>query len=647
MAEQLWDKLKDAPSFWNAWTEYNKEMAESLQLLNESPYPILGRDSEIQQIYDILERPRTPVALLLGQAGVGKSAAVEEFARQLNNRINPNLKVKYLLVSLQIGKLKSLGTSNLQAALSSMLSKLKEMEQLAQLTLGDKSIRIVLFIDEVHMIVTIFGPGTKIGGDLLKAELARTPIRVIAATTRREYDSTIAVDRPLAERFKNVEMNELPKEVVLQICKAWWSKIAPMYTLPSDSVLNRTLDANAMYRAEEAEPRKSLDLLEDFVSYCKRTGKTITDQVVDGIFERRFSISLTLQIEPASIYQEIASRVKGQPYALETLKKLTQSLVFRLDPTSDKPLATALFTGSTGTGKTETAKAIAHAMYPGKKMLVIMNMPDFKTPEHDVLFRRNLGEIVRHQPSSVIVFDELEKAHNQVLDSLLAILDEGIVNFTSKNREGQDEVNRVSLRNTVIIATTNAGQDVFKNDAKYSSRGTMVVSGDERSNELLRKAETERLLVAIKEELTSGVFKPELVARFNRIVPYRALDEETFIRIAESQLYQLAGKFKTMRGINITYNKPVDWDRDNDHRYPYTTFDVALYIAFVRAKSDDSSQGARKIKNEVDSVVYDAIVDCIIENPYKKNFKVEISKDSDIYVNGVGKEVGGVIVHAY
>ena len=622
-------------------------MADSLQLLNESPYPILGRDSEIQQIYDILERPRTPVALLLGQAGVGKSATVEEFARQLNNKSNPNLKVKYLLVSLQVGKLKSLGTSNLQSALSSMLSELKELEQMAQLALGDKSIRIVLFIDEVHMIVTIFGPGTKIGGDLLKAELARTPIRIIAATTRREYDSTIAVDRPLAERFKNVEMNELPKDVVLQICKSWWSKIAPMYALPSDSVLNRTLDANAMYRAEEAEPRKSLDILEDFVSYCKRTGKTITDQVVDGIFERRFSISLTLKIEPSSIYQEIARRIKGQPYALETLKKLTQSLVFRLDPTSDKPLATALFTGSTGTGKTETAKAIAHAMYPGKKMLVIMNMPDFKTPEHDVLFRRNLGEIVRHQPSSIIVFDELEKAHAKVLDSLLFILDEGVVNFTSLNREGQEEVNRVSLRNTVIIATTNWGQKVFKNDAKFSSSVSLIGSKDIARKSLIEKAEVERLLKAVHEELVAGPFKPELVARFNRIVPYRALDEETFIRIAESQLHDLADKFRTLRGLNIVYNNPVNWERTGDKRYPYTTFDVALYIAFTRAKADDSEQGARKIKNEVNSVVYDAIVDCIIENPTKKNFKVEISRDADIYDRGAGTAVGGVIVHAY
>ena len=647
MAEQLWDKLQSIPSFWNKWKAYNESMADSLQLLNESPYPILGRDSEIQQIYDILERPRTPVALLLGQAGVGKSATVEEFARQLNNKSNPNLKVKYLLVSLQVGKLKSLGTSNLQSALSTMLSELKELEQMAQLALGDKSIRIVLFIDEVHMIVTIFGPGTKIGGDLLKAELARTPIRIIAATTRREYDSTIAVDRPLAERFKNVEMNELPKDVVLRICKSWWSKIAPMYALPSDSVLNRTLDANAMYRAEEAEPRKSLDILEDFVSYCKRTGKTITDQVVDGIFERRFSISLTLKIEPSSIYQEIAHRIKGQPYALETLKKLTQSLVFRLDPTSDKPLATALFTGSTGTGKTETAKAIAHAMYPGKKMLVIMNMPDFKTPEHDVLFRRNLGEIVRHQPSSIIVFDELEKAHAKVLDSLLFILDEGVVNFTSLNREGQEEVNRVSLRNTVIIATTNWGQKVFKNDAKFSSSVSLIGSKDIARKSLIEKAEVERLLKAVHEELVAGPFKPELVARFNRIVPYRALDEETFIRIAESQLHDLADKFRTLRGLNIVYNNPVNWERTGDKRYPYTTFDVALYIAFTRAKADDSEQGARKIKNEVNSVVYDAIVDCIIENPNKKNFKVEISRDADIYDRGAGTAVGGVIVHAY
>ena len=293
MGDNLWDQLKQSKGFKDFFNEYNASIGNSLKELNESPYPIQGRDKEIEQLYGILERPRTPVAILLGQAGVGKSATVEEFARQLNSNTSRVNKVKYLLVSLQVGSLKALGTSQLQAALSNMLSKLKDVEDLAQMTLKDPTIRIVLFIDEVHMLVTIFGPGTKIGGDLLKAELARTPIRVITATTRREYDSTIAVDRPLAERFKQIEMHELPKDVVKMICKNWWSKIAPEYPLPSDAILDRMLDANALYRAEEAEPRKSLDVLEDFVSYCKRTGKPVTHDVVDEIFKRRFSIRLT------------------------------------------------------------------------------------------------------------------------------------------------------------------------------------------------------------------------------------------------------------------------------------------------------------------------------------------------------------------
>ena len=641
MGDNLWDQLKQSKGFKDFFNEYNASIGNSLKELNESPYPIQGRDKEIEQLYGILERPRTPVAILLGQAGVGKSATVEEFARQLNSNTSRVNKVKYLLVSLQVGSLKALGTSQLQAALSNMLSKLKDVEDLAQMTLKDPTIRIVLFIDEVHMLVTIFGPGTKIGGDLLKAELARTPIRVITATTRREYDSTIAVDRPLAERFKQIEMHELPKDVVKMICKNWWSKIAPEYPLPSDAILDRMLDANALYRAEEAEPRKSLDVLEDFVSYCKRTGKPVTHDVVDEIFKRRFSISLTLDIDPKAIFAEITRRVKGQPHALSVLRKLTQSLVFRLDPVSNKPLATALFTGSTGTGKSETTKAIADGLYPGENAIFNVNMPDYKTVESEAAFRKRIGERIRHVPNTVLLLDELEKAHVSVLDSLLAILDEGLVTFSTINREGQEEPNTVSLRNTVVIATTNAGHEVFKNDAKYSSRTLNLKQGE--TENLASKAEVETLMKSLHNILMDSGFKPELLGRFNRIVPYRSLEENVLLMIAENHLIALAKKFKDLRGYSIYYEAPREWDS----RYPYKTFDVALYITFTRAKANDpNSGGARKIKHEIDSTVYDAIIDAITENPQHKAFKVSVSRDAEIYSIGAGVAAGGVVVSA-
>lgn len=649
MSEQLWTVLRRNKRFKEFFDSYNDSIANALVELEESPYPILGRDAEIEQLYAILERPRTPVAMLIGHAGVGKSATVEEFARQLNNNSAKTVnKSKYLLISLQVGKLKALGTSKLQSALASILSKLKEVEELAQDVEDNPNIKVVLFIDEVHMLVTIFGPGTKIGGDLLKAELARTPIRVIAATTRREYDSTIAVDPPLAQRFKSIEMNELPKSVVKTICRSWWEKIAKSkYEYPSDDIISRVLDANAMYRAEEAEPRKTLDILEDFVSYCYRENKPITNHVVDEIFKRRFSISLSTNIDPKAIFNEITSRIIGQPYAIETLRKLTQSLVFRLDPTSNKPLATALFTGPTSTGKTETAKAIADSLYPGTHALFNLNMPDFKTEESDELMRRRVGERVRHQPNSVVLFDEFEKAHQSVKDSFLAMLDEGIVTFTTYNREGLEESHSVSLRNTVIIATTNAGSNIFQDDGKYSQELKYSQSGNEHTRKIAMDAEIESLMKRLRNNLQTNGFKPELLARFNRIVPYRNLPEKTLLDISERELDMLAKKFKDLRGITITYNEPRDW-KQQDTRYPYVARDVALYITFTRMNSNDAkNSGARRIKNEVNSLVYDAIVDSIIDNPLKTHFRVSISKDASIYDKDAALTVGGVEVRAY
>ena len=199
--------------FMDVFDKYNASIGNALGILEEQPQDIQGRDKEIKMLYRILERPKTPIALLVGHAGVGKTALVEEFAKQLNSgTYDTRLNYNYMLLALRLGNLASIGVSKLQSTLATLLDTLKKFEGAAQKALNDPNIRIVLFIDEVHMMVTIFGPGTKIGGDVMKDVLARSPLRVICATTRREYDSTIAVDKPFAERFKQIEMNELSKE---------------------------------------------------------------------------------------------------------------------------------------------------------------------------------------------------------------------------------------------------------------------------------------------------------------------------------------------------------------------------------------------------------------------------------------------------
>ena len=488
------------------------------------------------------------------------------------------------------------------------------------------------------MMVTIFGPGTKIGGDVMKDVLARSPLRVICATTRREYDSTIAVDKPFAERFKQIEMNELSKPIVENICLNWWSKVAPELPMIQRDLISKIIDANAIYRSDSAEPRKTLDILEDLVSYSRITGKRPTSHTVNEIFKDRYSINLTFSVSADQVSDEIDRRIKGQPYARYALRRAFRAMMFQLDPNSNRPLGTYLFTGPTGVGKSETTKAIAAALYPGEKVLLNINMPDYKTAEHEPGFRKRLGEAVRHTPNSIILFDELEKAHPTVLDSLLAILDEGLVTFETENREGNIEVNSTSLRNTIVVATTNAGSEIFNNDARYSQR-------DIDSSGELNNAEIQRLQSSLRNHLieASG-FKPELLGRFSRIIPYRSLSEAELLQIAESKIDSLIKSFNDIRDIEIEINPPRQWPKDI---YDYYTTDVALDITFIRAKADDpSSGGARSIQREIDDNLRDEIVDAVLDNPGYSRFKIEVDRNSKIYNPSADRSVKGVHVHA-
>lgn len=624
--------------FMELFDQYNATIGNALGILEEQPQDIQGRDKEIKMLYRILERPKTPIALLVGPAGVGKTALVEEFAKQLNSgSYDTRLNYNYMLLSLRLGNLASIGVSKLQSALSKLLENLKDFETLAQAALNDPNLRIVLFIDEVHMMVTIFGPGTKIGGDVMKDILARSPVRVICATTRREYDSTIAVDQPFAQRFKQIEMNELSKPIVRQICKNWWKKVAPDLEELPETMINRIIDANEVYRSDSAEPRKTIDILEDLVSYSRITGEQADEHVVNQIFKERYSINLKFSVDADSVADEIDKNIKGQPFARYTLRRALRAMVYDIDQNSNRPLGTFLFTGPTGVGKSETTKVLARALYPGENVLQNINMPDYKTPEHEPGFRKRLGEAVRHVPNSVILFDELEKADESILDSLLAILDEGIVTFETMNREGNLEVNHVSLRNTIIIATTNAGHEIFDNDAKFSQR-------DSDTEEEVNRSEITRLQQALRSHLITAGFKPELLGRFKRRVPYRSLSEAELLEIAETKINNLVTTYRDLKDIELIIDPPRQWPEDT---YNYFTTDVALDITFIRARASDANGGgARRINDEIEENLKDELIEAIVDNPECKKFYITVSKDSKIYDSSVDSSVKGVHVHA-
>lgn len=639
MAEtrSIWDQLFDeANPRCRAWAEHFRALQvktlNAVRPMHPRSGVIEGRERELELLHAVLERPVTPVAILLGLAGTGKTAAVEELARR-SLADKTHYKQRYAVLELRLGQLAATGFEKMQAILAELFDDLAILEKAARGALQDSSICFVLFIDEAHMLVTSFGANSKIGGDVIKDRLARPPIRIVAATTRREYDSTIAVDKPLAERFKQIELHELPYETVIKVLARWWQSLAPTAQPLPEDLLRYIVDANRMYRSDSAEPRKSIDLLEDLASYHKRLHKMPTRQTVEQIFSDRYSIVLSMKFDPDEVFGEIQRRIKGQPFALNVWHRLLKATAFKLDDVTNKPILTALMTGPTGVGKSESAKALAAALYPGEQVLLNINMPDYKTNEHEQLFRQRIGRHVRHSPNAIILLDEFEKAHESVRDSMLTILDEGLITFSDVNREGGIETNTVSLRNAIVLATTNAGANVFATDAKFS-----LQDGGEQAE----KAEVDQLMKALVPNLQANGFKPEMLGRFNRIIPYRGLTDATFVQIAERQFELICSKLRDRYGIVITHEMPRQWPRDQFNVY---TYDVPLYVAMVLAHAQDSnSGGARAIFRHMQTAVYDEIIEAMCDQPDCKSFHVAVSRDSQLYMPGAAATAGKIVV---
>ena len=940
----------------NAFNNYNSMCGNAFVRLKEQKHDIQGRDKESAMLVRIMERPLTPIASLIGPAGVGKSALVEDFVKRVGRGEIQSLPGReYFVVSLRIGNLKTLGNDKLQAVMSNMLDEMAKLEKIAQEVLNNKKIRLILFIDEFHMLVTIFGPGTKIGGDLMKDVLARASVKVITATTRKEFDSTIAVDEPFKERFKEIELNELPTHVVLDICKNWWQSNVPKLPMPNDQLIMKVLNANKAFRAQQAEPRKSLDIMEDLVASMRVTQRPVTEDVIDEIFKDRFHINLNLDFDADGIFANVKKRVKGQALALYELQRALRAVAFQLDKNPNKPIMTLLLTGSTGTGKsllnsilipspisetgyirmgdikvgdyvydrkgrptkvlgvfpqgsrevfeikftdgrtiladgehlfsyytakqklkydnnqykngvpnfktnsvnellelgvttqqangrskvkfylpmneaverapkefelqpyelgtllsdncndndklseiselidcdsqdmfiptdyklgsieqrwnlikglfdtdgnitndkqfevtytsiskqlisdiqevlwslgvmstittddeqanytlqiksqnneknrffslprkleicdlaekqdahkkrikkfnfigiesitklsyeedmtcilvdndehlflagrehivthnTETTKAICETLYPGENVLQNFNMPDYKLEKTEPTFRKKLGETVRHQPNSVILLDEFEKGSDAIKDSMLAILDEGIVNFEVENREGQVEIHKVSLRNTIVIATTNAGHEVFQNMAEFAQDN----DGFSLSN--TAKSQYEQLRNSLNSHLKSVGFKPEMLGRFDRIIPYRNLTENVMIEICDAIIDNYFDKLLKLKGIKIERVPKIQTTINNKLE---VVNDLSAFITKIRARSEDSTAGgARQLKRAIKTDIEDPIIDTVLDNPGKKHFRVYVSKQSRLFDPGASDTKGGIVI---
>ena len=604
--------------------------------------PVIGRNKEIQETAEILARRTKNNPVLVGDAGVGKTAVVEGLAQAIVNGDVPAAIKNKEIISIDISGLEA-GTQYRGSFEENIQNLIKEVKAAGN---------IILFFDEIHQILgagsTGDGQGSKGLADILKPALSRGEMTVIGATTQDEYRNTIMKNAALARRFNEVKVNAPSAEDTFKILQG----IRPLYEahhnieLP-DAVLKAAVDYSVQYIPQRSLPDKAIDLIDVTAAHLASQHpvtdiKTLEADIADAkakqeeyaqkedyesaINEKMRIQKLQAELDNHTENQKVVAKVNdvaeavermtgipvsqmgasdierlkdmksrleahviGQDKAVEAVSKAIRRNRAGFDE-GNRPIGSFLFVGPTGVGKTELAKQLALDMFGNKDAIIRLDMSEYsdRTAVSKLIgatagyvgYEDNsntLTERVRRNPYSIVLFDEIEKADPQVITLLLQVLDDG------RLTDGQG--NTVNFKNTVIIATSNAGFG-------YGSD-----NDDENKVDVM--------------ERIAPFFRPEFLNRFNAVIEFNQLSKEDLKKIVDLMLDQVN---KTLAKKDITLD----------------VTDAAKEL--LMEQGYDKTMGARPLRRVVESEIRDNVTDFYLDNIDVKHLLADV-KDGHIVIS--------------
>lgn len=605
--------------------------------------PVIGREKEIQETAEILSRRTKNNAILVGDAGVGKTAVVEGLAQAIVAGKVPE--------TIQDKEIYSIDLSSLEAGTQYRGSFEENIKQLVEEVKAAGN--IILFFDEIHQILGTGATGGEDGGkglaDIIKPALSRGELSVIGATTQDEYRNTILKNAALARRFNDVVINEPTAADTLRILQG----VKELYekhhhvVLPDD-VLKAAVDYSIQYIPQRTLPDKAIDLIDMTAAHLAAKNSQTDVETLDqrlkkleaakeaaikaedftkaadikkSIEETKQKIKETDQKEKiTATIDDVAQsveRLTGIPVSdmgandierLKNLDKRLKSKVIGQDEAvemvakairrnragfseGDQPIGSFLFVGPTGVGKTELAKQLALDMFGNENAIIRLDMSEYAdrtavskligTSAGYVGYEDNantLTERVRRNPYSIVLLDEIEKADPQVLTLLLQVMDDG------RLTDGQGNV--INFKNTIIIATSNAG---FGNEA---------LSGDKQRDQSLM-------------DKLAPFFRPEFLNRFNGIVEFSHLTKQDLSQIVDLMLADVQ-KTLAKKSIKLEVTKAAkDWLMEQGY---------------------DEAMGARPLRRVIEQQIRDKVTDFYLDHLDVKNLKADLV-DGEIVIS--------------
>ena len=596
--------------------------------------PVIGRNKEIQETAEILARRTKNNPVLVGDAGVGKTAVVEGLAQAIVNGDVPAAIRNKEIISIDISGLEA-GTQYRGSFEENIQNLIKEVKAAGN---------IILFFDEIHQILgagsTGDGQGSKGLADILKPALSRGELSVIGATTQDEYRNTIMKNAALARRFNEVKVNAPSAEDTFKILQG----IRPLYEahhnieLP-DAVLKAAVDYSVQYIPQRSLPDKAIDLIDVTAAHLASQHpvtdiKTLEADIADAkakqeeyaqkedyesaINEKMRIQKLQAELDNHTENQKVVAQVNdvaeavermtgipvsqmgasdierlkdmksrleahviGQDKAVEAVSRAIRRNRAGFDE-GNRPIGSFLFVGPTGVGKTELAKQLAIDMFGNKDAIIRLDMSEYsdRTAVSKLIgatagyvgYEDNsntLTERVRRNPYSIVLFDEIEKADPQVITLLLQVLDDG------RLTDGQG--NTVNFKNTVIIATSNAGFGFGADDQ------------DENKTDIM--------------ERIAPYFRPEFLNRFNAVIEFNHLSKENLKKIVDLMLAQV-NKTLAKKGITLDVTEAAK--------------DLLMEQGY------DKAMGARPLRRVVETEIRDSVTDFYLDNIDVKHLLADV-----------------------
>ena len=623
--------------------------------------PVVGRETEIMRIAQILCRRKKNNPVLIGEPGVGKSAVVEGLATRIVQRAVPHTLMDKHIISLDMSALVA-GTQyrgQFEERLRRLIQELREHKE------------FILFVDEIHTIVGAGGaPGSLDAANMLKPALARGEVQCIGATTQDEYRKSIEKDGALERRFQKIlveptspaETLDILHKVVARYEEHHSVKYQPeaieaCVRLTTQYITNRALPDKALDALDEAGSRKRLthvsvptDVKEleaeiamlkghkaeaakkqdyelaarlrdsvaqlqeqldkrnrEWINTLKHNCPEVTEEDVANV------VSMMSGVPVTRVAQSENERLRGMAAALKSkviaqdkaIDQLTRAITRNRVGLGggDRPIGTFMFVGSTGVGKTHLVRTLADWMFGSADALIRVDMSEYGekhttsrlvgAPPGYVGYDEGgqLTEKVRRHPYSVILLDEIEKAHPDVFNTLLQVMDEG--------RMTDGNGTTVDFRNTVIIMTSNSGSRQISEFGAGIGFGTSADSANAQAESIVRKA-------------LSRQFAPEFLGRLDDIIMFHTLDEKDALEIVRLEVDKLAARLKENRQIDIHLTDAV--------------------YDFLVKKGFEPKSGARSVKRAIREHLEDALCDMLLDNPERKGRVVFDMKDGKLEI---------------